>query len=32
MERVQMFAGGLLVGLGVGLFVGVVGLPVWFGL
>ena len=32
MERVPMFADGLFVGLGVGLFVGVVGLPVWFGL
>ena len=32
MERVQIFTGGLFVGLGAGLFVGVVGLPMWFGL
>ena len=32
MEQLQLFVGGLCVGLGVGLFVGVLGLPMWFGL
>lgn len=31
MERIQIFAGGLFVGLGIGLFVGVIGLQMWFG-
>jgi hypothetical protein len=32
MERLQVFFSGLCIGLSVGLFVGVVGLPMWFGL
>ena len=29
-EQVQIFTGGLLAGLGIGLFIGVVAIPMWF--
>lgn len=32
MEQLHLFVSGLFVGLGVGLFIGVIGLPMWFGL
>jgi hypothetical protein len=32
MEKLQMFTAGVLFGTAVGLFVGVVGIPMWFGI
>jgi len=32
MDHVQLFTSGLSVGLGVSLFTGAIGLPIWFGL
>jgi hypothetical protein len=31
MERFQFFVSGVLIGLGVGLFIGVIGIPMWLG-
>ncbi len=32
LEKPQLFLSGLLFGLGVGLFIGAVGIPMWFSL
>jgi hypothetical protein len=31
MERFHLFVSGLLIGLGAGLFIGVIGIPMWLG-
>ena len=31
MERLQFFVSGLFIGLGIGLFIGIMGIPMWIG-